>query len=127
MDTQLILAAFWFLFGIMSYRIVSYLMGYGRSVLIIQQTVVGMLLMLKYYDKVFQSEKEKILEKIKEDLPNATASHKLVDLSLEAWRFQSVRAIKNYLPQRLQHLADFKSWDEAMRYLHKIEKGLRNG
>ena len=63
MDTQLILAAFWFLFGIISYRIVSYMMGYGRSVLIIQQTVVGMLLMLKYYDKVFQAEKEKILEK----------------------------------------------------------------
>ena len=83
--------------------------------------------MLKYYDKVFQSEKDKILEKIKEDIPEASASHKLLDLSLDAWRFQSIRSIKNYLPQKLQHFANFNNWDEAMRYLNKIEKGLKNG
>ena len=95
--------------------------------MIIQQTVIGILLMLKYYDKVFQSEKDKILEKMKEDIPEASASHKLLDLSLDAWRFQSIRSIKNYLPQKLQHFANFNNWDEAMRYLNKIEKGLKNG
>jgi len=127
MDTQLIMSALWFALGAVSYRTMSYLMSYGRSAIIVQQTIVGVLLMLKYYDKVFQSERDKILEKIKQDIPEATASHKLIDLSLDAWRFQSIRSIKNYLPQKLQHFASFNNWDEAMRYLNKIEKGLKNG
>tara|TARA_R110002073_G_scaffold226842_3_gene387589 strand:- start:658 stop:1041 length:384 start_codon:yes stop_codon:yes gene_type:complete len=127
MDAQFLMSAFWFILGVISYRTVSYLISYGRSAMIIQQTVIGILLMLKYYDKVFQSEKDKILEKMKEDIPEASASHKLLDLSLDAWRFQSIRSIKNYLPQKLQHFANFNNWDEAMRYLNKIEKGLKNG
>ena len=127
MDAQFLMSAFWFILGVISYRTVSYLISYGRSAMIIQQTVIGILLMLKYYDKVFQSEKDKILEKMKEDIPEAIASHKLLDLSLDAWRFQSIRSIKNYLPQKLQHFANFNNWDEAMRYLNKIEKGLKNG
>ena len=127
MDAQIVMSAFWFILGVISYRTVSYLISYGRSAMIIQQTVIGILLMLKYYDKVFQSEKDKILEKMKEDIPEASASHKLLDLSLDAWRFQSIRSIKNYLPQKLQHFANFNNWDEAMRYLNKIEKGLKNG
>lgn len=127
MDAQIVMSAFWFILGVISYRTVSYLISYGRSAIIVQQTIIGVLLMLKYYDKVFQSEKDKILEKIKEDIPEASASHKLLDLSLDAWRFQSIRSIKNYLPQKLQHFANFNNWDEAMRYLNKIEKGLKNG
>lgn len=126
MDAQLIVSALWFAIGAVSYRIISYLISYGRSAIIVQQTIVGVLLMLKYYDKVFESERDKILEKIKQDIPEATASHKLIDLSLDAWRFQSIRSIKNYLPQKLQHFANFNNWDEAMRYLNKIEKGLKN-
>ena len=126
MDAQLIMSALWFAIGAVSYRIISYLISYGRSAIIVQQTIVGVLLMLKYYDKVFESERDKILEKIKQDIPEATASHKLIDLSLDAWRFQSIRSIKNYLPQKLQHFANFNNWDEAMRYLNKIEKGLKN-
>ena len=125
MDAQLIMSALWFAIGAVSYRIISYLISYGRSAIIVQQTIVGVLLMLKYYDKVFESERDKILEKIKQDIPEATASHKLIDLSLDAWRFQSIRSIKNYLPQKLQHFANFNNWDEAMRYLNKIEKGLK--
>ena len=126
MDAQLIMSALWFAIGAVSYRIISYLISYGRSAIIVQQTIVGVLLMLKYYNKVFESERDKILEKIKQDIPEATASHKLIDLSLDAWRFQSIRSIKNYLPQKLQHFANFNNWDEAMRYLSKIEKGLKN-
>jgi len=126
MDAQLIMSALWFAIGAVSYRIISYLISYGRSAIIVQQTIVGVLLMLKYYNKVFESERDKILEKIKQDIPEATASHKLIDLSLDAWRFQSIRSIKNYLPQKLQHFANFNNWDEAMRYLNKIEKGLKN-
>jgi len=124
-DTELIMAALWFALGAMSYKLVAYLMNYGRSALMIQHTVFGLLLMLKYYDKVFQAEKDKIVQKVKEDAPEATATHKLLDLTLEAWRFQSIRSIKNYLPKKLQPLVSFKSWDEAMRYLNKTEKGLK--
>ena len=124
MNVDLITAALWFGFGAFSYKMVALLMDYGRNVMLVQRTVLGLLLMLKYYDKVFQGEKQKIVEKIKEDSPELTASHKLLDLTLDVWRLQSVRAIKNYLPPKLQSIATFKSWDEAMKFIDKIEKGL---
>jgi len=124
MDTQLIMAALWFGLGVLSYRLLSYLMDYGRSALMVQHTIFGLLLMLKYYDRVFQGEKEKIIKKMKEDNPEAAASHKLLDLTLDAWRLQSVRSIKNYLPKKLQPLAHFNTWNDAMQYLNKVEKGL---
>tara|TARA_R110002020_G_scaffold66563_19_gene175017 strand:- start:3410 stop:3790 length:381 start_codon:yes stop_codon:yes gene_type:complete len=124
MEASLLEAALWFGMGVLSYKLMAYLVGYGRSAAMIQKTIFGLLLMLKYYDKVFQSEKDKIVAKIKEENPDATASHKLLDLTLEAWRFQSVRSIKKYLPPNLQGLAAFKDWDEAMRFIDKIEKGI---
>ena len=71
MDTELIMAALWFILGAMSYKLVAYLMNYGRAALMIQHTVFGLLLMLKYYDKVFQAEKDKIVQKVKEDAPRS--------------------------------------------------------
>ena len=124
MDSEFIMAAFWFVFGALSFQLASYLLNLGRSILMVQQTVFGLLLMLKYYDKVFQGEKEKIIKKIKEDNPGSAASHKLLDLTLDAWRLQSVRSIKNYLPKKLQPLIRFDNWDQAMKFLDKVEKGL---
>ena len=66
MDSEFIMAAFWFVFGALSFQLASYLLNLGRSILMVQQTVFGLLLMLKYYDKVFQGEKEKIINQEKE-------------------------------------------------------------
>ena len=71
MDSEFIMAAFWFVFGALSFQLASYLLNLGSSILMVQQTVFGLLLMLKYYDKVFQGEKEKIIKKIKEDNPGS--------------------------------------------------------
>ena len=123
MDTSLISAALWFGIGALSYKIISYLMGYAKLALLAHQTVLGLLYMLRFYNRAFEEDKEKFI-----NLENEKGERKdtdaLWDLTLEVWRTSSVRMIRNSLPAKMRGIARFNTWKEAMRYLEKHEKHL---
>ncbi len=122
MDSELLTALLWFGLGTLSYRLVSYLIGYTRNLLMIQKTVVGLLFMLKYYNECLESDSELLVNSIKsKNADGGQQTEKLVNLSLEIWRTQSIRSIKNYVPPQLAHFVSFNTWKEAMHFLRKYE------
>lgn len=125
MDDGLLMAALWFGIGALSYRLGTYIVGYTRSALLAQQTILSILYMLRFYNLAFEEDKEKFI-----NLQEAKGSREdlevLWDLTMQVWRISNLKMIKNSLPTRLRGAIRFNTWKEAMRFLEKHEKSVMN-
>jgi len=124
MDSGLIEAALWFGIGALAYRLVSYLVGYARIILLTQETVVNLLFMLRFYDRAFTEDKKVFKQYLVTEQKDALPENidKVWDLTLELWRNQSIRAIKSRLPLKVRRAFRFNNWKEAMHFLNKFEQ-----
>ena len=125
MDDSLLTAALWFALGAFSYRLGSYIVGYTRSALLAQQTILGILYMLRYYNLAFEEDKEKFIE-VQKDKGTREELEALWNLTIEVWRVQNIKMIKNSLPRSLRGAIRFNTWKEAMQFLDKHEKNAMN-
>tara|TARA_A100001391_G_scaffold151019_1_gene108512 strand:+ start:880 stop:1173 length:294 start_codon:yes stop_codon:yes gene_type:complete len=90
-------AFIFFVAGIFSYRIFSYVLDLGQSVLIIRESVVISLAALKISDELAE----------------------LDDSSRNVWRNLAIMGLKKIIPIKYRQTAEFENWDEAMHYLQK--------
>jgi hypothetical protein len=118
---------FWFLIGVVSYRIGSRLFGLVLSVSLFTDTVLAILGMVRYMDKNMNNvlEAKYNIMHDDEELKKSIEQRKIVDRALlDGWRQITIDGIKKACPRSIKSIYRFNTWDEAMVFLEKhLSKG----
>jgi len=118
---------FWFLTGIVSYRIASRLFGLVLSINLFTDTVLAILGMVRYVDKNMGSMLEAKYDIMREDeaLKKNLDQRRIVDRALlDGWRQLTIDGIKKSCPRSIRSIYRFNTWNEAMLFLDKhLTKG----
>ena len=122
MDGGMLMAAFWFILGAVGYKMGSALMGYARMLNLSHQTIIGLLMLLRFYSERFEETNIKMAEdRRREGKEKVEEIDALVTTAVKLWKEQTIRAIPQFLPPKIRRVYTFKSWDDAMRFLTKYE------
>ena len=118
---------FWFLIGIVSYRIASRLFGLILSINLFTDTVLAILGLVRYIDKNMSNMLEAKYDIMREDeeLKKSLEQRRIVDKALlDGWRQLMIDGIKSACPRSIKGIYRFNTWREAMLFLDKhLEKG----
>jgi hypothetical protein len=122
MEMNLYHSVFWFLMGVVSYRISSRIFGLVISVNIYHEVILTILSLVKYTDKNITHALDanyEVLEKTI-DAEEDIKKRKLVDNALlEGWKQLIIDTIIKTCPKSLRGTIRFRNWDEAMAYHSK--------
>jgi len=126
-ESEVINSALWFFLGTLSYRFISSLIFSARSLLIIEETIIHCLCLVKYSDKSYEAAldlKENIYKsnKTSEELFKEREADKLLR---DTWRDMVILAIISSCPHTLRGAVKFSDWDSAMKYLRKFQKDIK--
>ena len=119
MEMNLYHSVFWFLMGVVSYRIASRMFGLILSLNIYHEVLLTVLSLVKYTDNNIQSALEahyEVMEKSKID-QEEIEKRKIVDRALlEGWKQLVIDTIVKTCPKALRGSLRFSNWEQAMTY-----------
>jgi hypothetical protein len=113
---------FWFLIGIVSYRIASRLFGLVLSINLFTDTVLAILSLARYVDKNMNHALQAKYEIMQEDEAHKDKidQRMVVDRALlDGWRQITIEGIKKACPRSIKGIYRFNTWEEAMVFLDK--------
>tara|TARA_Y100001951_G_C11109435_1_gene166617 strand:- start:56 stop:424 length:369 start_codon:yes stop_codon:yes gene_type:complete len=117
---------FWFIAGIMSYMLVSKLLNYGHSILMVKGAVHSslQLLVLAKEDVSFMRELKR--KSMQESNLDQQAIDKFIEVdkqTMENWKLASLAKIITAVPRQYVGAIPFRNWDGAMA---SLEEEMRN-
>ncbi len=126
-ENQVVDSALWFFLGCISYRVISSLVLSARSLLMMEHTVLNCLNVLSYCDSMYGSFSKMKHEFMKKNKPSEQEYDEIdADNTLrDTWRFMAIYSIINSCPARLRGAIKFNDWDSAIKYLNKVQKGIK--
>ena len=113
---------FWYVMGILSYKIVAKVLNISAAGILFQEALLSSLALLRNASDNYELSNEfshkKTIEFNKERADSELSKEKL---ALKYWQRLAVMNIRNSTPRKLKAIIDFKDWDGAIRYLNKKE------
>jgi len=112
----------WFITGVVSYRILSRLLGLGQAVLFFREMELSILLLLAKIadDLAFLKEfKHRALEKSKLSQEEINDIKELDERTVDGWKEVTIEKLKLTVPRQFRSAIRFSTWREAMNLLSK--------
>jgi len=112
----------WFITGVVSYRILSRLLGLGQAVLFFREMELSILLLLAKIadDLAFLKEfKHRALEKSKLSQEEINDIKELDERTVDGSKEVTIEKLKLTVPRQFRSAIRFSTWPEAMNLLSK--------